>query len=89
MDVSSAYLTATLKETTRMFIKPPPGCTGSPGYGLRLLKALYGTGQQGGNRWATHRDDELAKLGLTLSADDPFLSTLGTTQMAYPSSGES
>ena len=57
-----------------MFNRPPPGFTVPPGYGLRLLKALYGT-RQGGNRWASHRDAELAKLGLTRSAADPCLYT--------------
>jgi hypothetical protein len=72
MDVSSAYLTASLKESTRMYIEPPPGFSVPKGYGLRLLKALYGT-RQGGNRWAAHRDAKLADLGLTRSAADPCL----------------
>ena len=39
-DVSSAFLTATLKETTRMFIKPPPGFTGPPGHYSKHSTAL-------------------------------------------------
>jgi hypothetical protein len=72
MDVSAAYLQASLKESTRMYVAPPPGFCLPPGYGLRLLKALYGT-RQGGNRWATHRDAKLALLGMTRSDADPCL----------------
>ena len=72
MDVSAAYLTAPLLDTTRMYIVPPPGIRVRRGYGLRLQRALYGT-KQGGNRWAAHRDNKLADLGFTRSDAEPCL----------------
>ena len=72
MDVSAAYLQASLKASTTMYVTPPPGFILPRGYGLRLLKALYGT-RQGGNRWAAHRDAKLAALGMTRSNADPCL----------------
>ena len=74
MDVSAAYLTASLLTSTRMYVRPPPGFRIPAGYGLRLLKALYGT-KQGGNRWAAHRDEQLAKLGMQRSDADPCIYT--------------
>jgi len=72
MDVSAAYLTAPLLDTTRMYIVPPPGIRVRRGFGLRLQRALYGT-KQGGNRWAAHRDTKLAELGFTRSDAEPCL----------------
>ena len=49
MDVSNAYLNAPLEPEIVLFVKPPPTIHVPKGYGLRLLRGLYGT-MQGGNR---------------------------------------
>ena len=62
MDVSNAYLNADLDPRIVLFVKPPPNVYVPRGYGLRLVKGLYGT-MQGGNRWAIHKHAKLTNLG--------------------------
>ena len=72
MDVSNAYLNAYLHPSIILFVKPPPTITVPPGYGLRLLKGLYGT-MQGGNRWAIHKHNTLVGLHYTRNPSEPSL----------------
>ena len=72
MDVRNAYLNAPLHPDIVLFVKPPPTVFVPPGYGLRLLKALYGT-MQGGNRWAVHKHNMLVKIGYTRNPSEPSL----------------
>ena len=58
MDVRNVYLNTPLNERIVLFVKPPPTIVLPKGYGLRLLKALYGT-MQGGNRWTVHKHAKL------------------------------
>ena len=69
MDVSNAYLNA---PDVVLFVKPPPTVFVPKGWGLRLLKGLYGT-MQGGNRWAHHKHQSLTKLGMVRNPADPSL----------------
>ena len=43
-----------------------------PGYGLRLVKGLYGT-MQGGNRWAVHKHKKLTALRYTRNTQEPSI----------------
>ena len=72
MDVSNAYLNAPLHPDIVLFVKPPPTVRVPNGYGLRLVKGLYGT-MQGGNRWAVHKHKTLSGLGYTRNSADPSL----------------
>ena len=72
MDVSNAYLNAPLHPDIILFVKPPPTVHVPHGYGLRLLKGLYGT-MQGGNRWAIHKHLKLTELGYTRNFAEPSL----------------
>ena len=72
MDVSNAYLNAPLESSIVIFVEPPPTIHVPKGYGLRLLKGLYGT-MQGGNRWAHHKHIKLTKLGYTRNPSEPSL----------------
>ena len=42
-DLESAYLTADLEADISLFIEPPPTVNVPEGWGLRLVKALYGS----------------------------------------------
>ena len=70
MDVSNAYLNGTLHPNIVLFVEPPPTIVVPPGYGLRLLKGLYGT-MQGGNRWAAHKHETLTDLKYSRNTGDP------------------
>ena len=72
MDVSNAYLNAPLDPSVVLFTRAPPTFHIPPGYGLRLLKGLYGT-MQGGNRWALHKHTKLTQLGLHRNPSEPSL----------------
>ena len=72
MDVSNAYLNAPLEPDVVLFVEPPPTLHVPKGYGLRLLKGLYGT-MQGGNRWAHHKHSELTKLNYSRNPSEPSL----------------
>ena len=72
MDVSNAYLNADLEDGIVLFVVPPPTVFVPDGYGLRLLKSLYGT-MQGGNRWANHKHQKLTFIGMTRNPADPSL----------------
>ena len=72
MDVSNAYLNAPLDPSIVLFVRPPPTILVPTGYGLRLLKGLYGT-MQGGSRWAVHKHLQLTKLGLQRNPSEPSL----------------
>ena len=72
MDVNNAYLNADLDERIVLFVEPPPTVHVPPGYGLRLLKGLYGT-MQGGNRWAVHKHKKLTEINMQRNAADPSL----------------
>ena len=72
MDVSNAYLNAPLEESIVIFVEPPPTIHVPEGYGLRLLKGLYGT-MQGGNRWAHHKHSKLTGIGYTRNPSEPSL----------------
>ena len=74
MDVRNVYLNAALDPSIVLFVKPPPTVRIPSGYGLRLVKGLYGT-MQGGNRWVIqiHKHAQLAKLGYTRNASEPNL----------------
>lgn len=72
MDVSNAYLNALLEPGVVLFVRPPPTIFVPKGYGLRLLKALYGT-MQGGNRWAHHKHLKLTGIKMIRNPADPSL----------------
>ena len=72
MDVSNAYLNTYLESDVVLFVRPPPTVFVPKGWGLRLLKGLYGT-MQGGNRWAHHKHQALTKLGMVRNPADPSL----------------
>ena len=72
MDVSNAYLNADLEPEIVLFVRPPPTVFVPRGYGLRLLKPLYGT-MQGGNRWAHHKHEFLTSINMVRNVADPSL----------------
>ena len=72
MDVGNAYLNALLEREVVLFVKPPPTIHVPKGYGLRLLKGLYGT-MQGGNRWAAHKHEKLVGLGYSRNPSEPSI----------------
>ena len=72
MDVSNAYLNAPLEDEVVLFVQPPPTVHVPKGYGLRLLRGLYGT-MQGGNRWAVHKHTKLISLGYSRNVAGPSL----------------
>ena len=72
MDVSNAYLNAPLEAGVVLFVEPPPTVHVPKGYGLRLVKGLYGT-MQGGNRWAHHKHSKLISLGYSRNPSEPSL----------------
>ena len=44
-DLEAAYLTAHLEPNVTLFMEPPPGVQVEPEYGLRIIRALYGSMQ--------------------------------------------
>ena len=72
MDVRNAYLNAPLESEIVLFVRPPPTVHVPKGFGLRLMKGLYGT-MQGGNRWAVHKHSRLIKLGYDRNVAEPSL----------------
>ena len=72
MDVSNAYLNAPIEPDITLYVKPPPTVFVPRGYGLKLLKSLYGT-MQGGNRWAHHKHKMLTAIGMIRNPSDPSL----------------
>ena len=72
MDVSNAYLNADLDARIVLFVAPPATISVPRGYGLRLLKGLYGT-MQGGNRWAVHKHKKLVQLGYARNPSEPCM----------------
>ena len=72
MDVSNAYLNAEMEPDIVLFVRPPPTIFVPRGYGLRLLKPLYGT-MQGVNRWAHHKHEFLTSINMVRNAADPSL----------------
>ena len=72
MDVRNAYLNADLHPSVVLFVQPPPTVHVPRGYGLRLVKGLYGT-MQGGNRWAVHKHIKLTQLGYERNTSEPSM----------------
>ena len=81
-DLESAYLTANIEPDISLFIEPPPGVDVPKGYGLRLVKALYGS-MQGAQRLDVLKHSALEKLGFKRMASEtsvyfmPITSELG------------
>ena len=61
-DIKAAYLSAYLEPDITLFIEPPPGVDVPTGYGLRLVKALYGS-MQGAQRLDVHKHNVLESMG--------------------------
>ena len=61
-DLEAAYLTANIEPDISLFIEPPPGVDVPDNYGLRLVKALYGS-MQGAQRLDVLKHNSLEKLG--------------------------
>jgi hypothetical protein len=72
MDVSAAFLYATLEEEREIYMIPPEGYEDGSGRVWKLTKALYGL-KQAPRQWNTALSIELAKLNFTQSPLDPAL----------------
>ena len=66
-DLKAAYLTAFLEPDITLFLEPPPGVEVEEGFGLRLIRALYGS-MQGAQRLDVLKHSALTKLGYTRMA---------------------
>ena len=81
-DLEAAYLTAGIEPDISLFIEPPPGVNVPEGYGLRLVKALYGS-MQGAQLLDVLKHTALENLGFKRMASEtsvyymPFDSELG------------
>ena len=62
VDLKAAYLTADIEPHITMFLDPPPGIEVKPGYGLRLIRALYGS-MQGAQRLDVLKHSVLERVG--------------------------
>lgn len=63
-DLKAAYLTAFLEPDITLFLEPPPGVDVEEGFGLRLIRALYGS-MQGAQRLDVLKHKALRKLKYT------------------------
>ena len=61
-DLKAAYLTAFLEPDLTLFMEPPPGVEVERGFGLRLIRALYGS-MQGAQRLDVLKHKVLESLG--------------------------
>ena len=61
-DLKVAYLTCYLEPNVTLFMEPPPGVEVEPGYGLRVIRALYGS-MQGAQRLDVMKHTSLTKIG--------------------------
>ena len=81
-DLEAAYLTADIEPDISLFIEPPPGVEVPDDWGLRLVKALYGS-MQGAQRLDVLKHTALEKLGFKRMASEtsvyymPMASELG------------
>ena len=62
VDLKAAYLTADIEPHITLFVDPPPGVKVEDGYGLRLIRALYGS-MQGAQRLDVLKHSTLERLG--------------------------
>ena len=81
-DLEAAYLSAFIEPDIQLFLDPPPGVDVPEGFGLRLIKALYGS-MQGAQRLDVLKHESLERLGFRRMASEtsvyfmPFDSELG------------
>ena len=68
-DLESAYLTCYLEPNITLFMEPPPGVEVEKGYGLRVIRALYGS-KQGAQRLDVMKHTSLTKIGYTRMASE-------------------
>ena len=68
-DLEAAYLTADIEPDISLFIEPPPGIDVPDNWGLRLLKALYGS-MQGAQRLDVLKHVSLENLGFKRMASE-------------------
>ena len=66
-DLKAAYLTAHLEPNVVLFLEPPPGIEVEDGFGLRLIRALYGS-MQGAQRLDVMKHNSLESLSFTRMA---------------------
>ena len=71
-DLKAAYLTSPIEPDIEMFIETPPTVTVPEGWGLRLVKALYGS-KQGAQRLDVHKEKQLTAAGFIRSCAEPSL----------------
>ena len=83
-DLKAAYLTAHLEPDVTLFMEPPPGVDVQDGFGLRLIRSLYGS-MQGAQRLDVLKHRVIENLGfIRLSSETsvyytPHNSELGLT----------
>ena len=63
-DLEAFYLTAFVEPNITLFLEPPPGVQVEDGYGLRVIRALYGS-MQGAHRADVMKHKSLTEMGYT------------------------